>query len=455
MNVYDSEQIQNMLNLLGYEKTPIMEMADLIIMNTCTIREKAEQKVFSFLGRLRALKIKRPGLVLGVGGCVAQQEGINILRKMPHVDFVFGTRAIPRLPDIVRQVMDENRRVVDIDMTDDFSAYDSCENLKSNRSPSRFVTIMRGCDNYCSYCVVPYVRGDESSRPPEEIVAQIRKLVHAGVKEVTLLGQNVNSYGKKEGFCSFAQLLEQINRIEGLLRIRFTTSHPKDLSDDIVYAFRDLEKLCPHLHLPIQSGSNRILKRMNRRYTREEYLEKINRLRIACPDVAITSDIIVGFPGESHQDFKETIELIKFVEYDSLFVFKYSDRPNAPAVKYNGKISEQEKQKRLEQVLGLQEIITKTKNAALIGSEQTVLVEGRSKMHTKTKCAQLSGRTATNKVVNIFYGTKDAVAEYDLVGKLVVVKIEKALSHSLWGKPIRSTGVCNKPKGEEKPCYAE
>ena len=264
MNVYDSEQIGIRLLALGYQQTGSLEQADLIIVNTCTIRAKAEQKAFSFLGRLAGLKRKKPGLIIGIGGCVAQQEGKKILKRVPHIDLVFGTQAIDRLPNLIQKIKDKRCRIVDVAMVDMPNIADSLLSSQSDTPVSRFVTIMRGCDNYCTYCVVPYVRGRETSRHPDRIVAEIKKLVKSGVKEVTLLGQNVNSYGRKEGLCSFPDLLAKVNSIEGLMRIRFTTSHPKDFNDDLIYAFKTNEKLCNHIHLPVQSGSNRVLKRMNR-----------------------------------------------------------------------------------------------------------------------------------------------------------------------------------------------
>jgi len=292
MNVYDSERIVNNLISFGYETTPFVESADLIITNTCTIREKAEQKAFSFLGRLSRLKQKNPDLIIAVGGCVAQQQGRKILKRMPHVDLVFGTHALGRLPQAIEKIERQRCRIVDIQMTESLDDDSTQPMAVKAEAVSKFVTIMRGCDNYCAYCVVPYVRGREASRNPDQIVTEIEQLVHGGVREVTLLGQNVNSYGKKEGLCTFAELLSRINDIEQLSRIRFTTSHPKDLSDDLINAFGRLDKLCHHLHLPIQSGSNSILKRMNRRYTREIYIEKVAALRASCPEISITTDIL-------------------------------------------------------------------------------------------------------------------------------------------------------------------
>ena len=305
MNVYDSEQIAARLSDMGYEQVSLPESADLIILNTCTIRAKAEQKAYSFLGRLARLKAKRPALIIGVGGCVAQQDGKKIVKRLPFIDIVFGTKAIDRLPAIIRTIESGRGPVVDTELADTQPASDFYVIDEPLPPVSRFVTIMRGCDNFCSYCVVPYVRGRETSREPDGIVEEIKSLVDTGVKEVTLLGQNVNSYGKKEGLCSFAELLARINDIEGLLRIRFTTSHPKDLDSDLIQCFGRLEKLCRHIHLPVQSGSNTVLKQMNRKYTRELYLDKVAKLRDTCPDIALTSDIIVGFPGEFSTEFQK------------------------------------------------------------------------------------------------------------------------------------------------------
>ena len=275
MNVYDSERIANTIHHLGYRLTDSPRKADMIIVNTCAIREKAVQKVFSYLGRVAVLKKERPNLIIAVGGCVAQQEGEHIIKRAPYVDLVFGTHAIGRLPFLIDKIEKKRGRLVDIKMGTLIEEPAGAMTLQGESEVSRFVTIMQGCDNFCTYCVVPYVRGRESSRPPGKIIDEIRRLVQDGVREVTLLGQNVNSYGKKEGLPAFTRLLEKINTINGLERIRFTTSHPRDLSDDLISAFSNLNKLCHHIHLPVQSGSDKILKRMNRNYTRGQYLDKI------------------------------------------------------------------------------------------------------------------------------------------------------------------------------------
>jgi tRNA-2-methylthio-N6-dimethylallyladenosine synthase len=441
MNVYDSDRMERVLRTIGFIRTQHIKEADLILLNTCSVREKAEQKAFSFLGRLPALKEIKPTLLIGVGGCVAQQEGERILQRAPYVDLVFGTRAIDRLPGMVQKATEKRCRLIDVDLNETAMEPLSPEGAagEDGMQPSRFVTIMRGCDNFCAYCVVPFVRGRETSRPPEEILSEIRTLVAADAREVTLLGQNVNSYGQKEGLCSFPELLTQVNAIEGLERIRFTTSHPKDLSPELIHAFGHLEKLCHHIHLPVQSGSDRILARMNRRYTRQMYLEKLAQLRAACPGIAVSSDIIVGFPGESAGDFQETLDLVETIGYDSLFAFAYSDRPHAPAVHFDGKVPETVRKARLQELLALQARITDEKHQRLVDTTVTVLVEGSAKRsvggnHVSGSLPQWTGRTSTNKIVNFIVQEADGTSE--LTGKLVQVRIERALSHSLWGVAV-------------------
>jgi tRNA-2-methylthio-N6-dimethylallyladenosine synthase len=451
MNVYDSERIAAVLAPLGYQICDSVNTADLIVMNTCAIREKAEQKVFSFLGRLADIKRRRPQTIIAVGGCVAQQEGKRILKRVRFVDLVFGTQAVGRLPSLIQRVETQRVQLIDTDLDDNPFAGDSDPQPEPGLEVTRFVTIMQGCDNFCSYCVVPYVRGRELSRPPEAVVAEVDRLVTAGVREVTLLGQNVNSYGRQQGICSFAQLLARVARIAKLERIRFTTSHPKDLSSDLIQAFADNPKLCHHIHLPVQSGADAILKRMNRGYTRETYLDRIESLRQVCPAIAITSDIIVGFPGESDRHFAETLQLIEQVGFDGLFAFKYSDRPNASAARFKQKVPEAVKKERLAQVLRLQEKQTLKKHKALLGSRQQVLVEGPNPKKAadpltahdpadpaRDSVQQWTGRTKTNKIVNFTIpgDIRQAVEgpnALSLKGRLIEVRIERALAHSLWG----------------------
>ncbi len=441
MNVYDSDLMAEELGKCNYRKTDDIKQADLIIINTCSVRERAEQKVFSFLGRLSVLKRKKPDLIIGVGGCVAQQEGEHILKRVPFVDLVFGTRAIGRLPGLIDEIERSGSRFVDIDMAGDGQPSFHDRNGMEPEKVSGFVTIMRGCDNFCTYCVVPFVRGREISRPPQEILHEIRSRSAAGMREVTLLGQNVNSYGKKEGLCTFPELLARVDEIEELWRLRFTTSHPKDLSDALVNSFGGLKKLCHHIHLPVQSGSNRILAKMNRNYTREGYLEKVGQLRRKCPDIAITADMIVGFPGETRMDFEATMALIREIEFDGLFAFAYSDRPNAPAVRFTDKVSEGERHERLLELLSLQEKYTRDKNRALIGKTVSVLVEGFGKKQERgvkpesPLKPQWTGRTSTNKIVHFY--AEELPNAGNLAGTMVDVRIERAYSHSLLGKPLK------------------
>ncbi|HEX5682306.1 MAG TPA: tRNA (N6-isopentenyl adenosine(37)-C2)-methylthiotransferase MiaB [Desulfobacterales bacterium] len=457
MNVYDSEHMAMNLATLGYTPAVSSEDADLIIVNTCSVRDKAEQKAFSILGRLEGLKRRRPGLIVGVAGCVAQQEGERIFTRAPHVDIVIGTRAVERLPAHVLKVAAERCRVVDLELTSGLESPDEALPAAGGPGVSRFVTIMRGCDNFCSYCVVPHVRGREVSRPPESIVREITALVAAGKREVTLLGQNVNSYGTKEGLCSFPELLARVSAVDGLLRIRFTTSHPKDLTRDLMESFARIEKLCPHIHLPVQSGSNRLLERMNRKYTREHYLDNVFKLRDTCPEIAITSDMIVGFPGETDADFEETLDLVRNVEFDGLFAFMYSDRPHAPAARLSEKVPAHLKRERLHALLQLQETFTYKKNAALVGSVQEILAEGASRKQAAGSAAERSavqwtGRTPGNKIVNFHVGGGSANFATASAGTLMRVRIEKALAHSLRGAPETTGPAAGGLKGDA--CHA-
>jgi len=429
MNVYDSEQMLRLLAPLNYRPTSQLDKADLILLNTCSIREKAEHKVYSFLGRLVRMKRLRPDIIIGVGGCVAQQEGYRLVERAPHIDIVFGTFALGRLPFLVEQVKDQKTQVVDVNPRGSSEPlYVKGPALKVQRVTA-FVTIMQGCDNFCTYCVVPYVRGREVSRKPEEILEEIRLLVENGVREITLLGQNVNAYGQKNGHgCDFPELLERVNDIEGLQRIRFTTSHPKDLSDPLIEAFCRLDKLVPHIHLPVQSGSSRVLRRMNRGYTRDLYVKKVTRLRTARPGIAITSDMIVGFPGEETGDFEATVDLVREVGFDGLFLFKYSDRPNVPAAKFSNKVPEAVKGERFSTLLEVQKEFTLRKNKALVGTTQEILVEGPSKKSPN----QLTGRTPCNKIINL----KDSTDGMARVGQILPVRIVEAFSHSLLGDPV-------------------
>jgi len=443
MNVYDSSRISVMLDAINYKVTDSFRDADLIIVNTCTIRDKARQKAVSFLGRLASMKRRNPELIIAVGGCVAQHEGRALISKFPFIDIVFGTHAVTRLPGLLRQVKNGQEQVVDITMTDTID--DDPGLIWSGPGPkmvSDFVTIMRGCENFCTYCVVPYVRGVETSRRPERIVEEVHGMVSSGVKEIVLLWQNVNSYGNKEALCTFPELLAIINDIEGLERIRFTTSHPKDLSDELIYAFKTLDKLCNHFHLPVQSGSSRILNKMNRKYTREHYLERVAALRETVPDMAITTDIIVGFPGETLADFEETESLLSEIEFDSIFAFMYSDRPLAPASDFDDKVSEGEKNRRVNRLLELQKGISQKKNSAMVGQVVSVLVEGPSKRasagdsDSNPEKDQWTGRTTTNKVVNFMLPDNRSAGQTVKPGDIVRVIIDSGFAHSLSGQAI-------------------
>ena len=423
MNVHDSEQMAELLSGAGYKLTDNMKLADLIILNTCSIREKAAHKVYSQLGRIGILKEQNPELIIGVGGCLAQHLGTKFHKKVGCLDFVFGTHNIHLLPEIVSSVKKKRKKITEVDFHKALNSISVFAPPQRN-AVSAFVTIMQGCNNFCAYCVVPYLRGPEMSRPSDEIIEEIRKLADLGIKEITLLGQNVNSYGKNlNDGSNFTSLIKKIVKISGIRRIRFTTSHPRDLSPELINCFAEEEKLCRHIHLPVQSGSNRVLELMNRGYTVEEYIKKIDHLRKLVPHISITSDVIVGFPGETKKDYQETIDMMEKIRFDSLFSFKYSEREGTAAQKLKGKVDEDEKLRRLEALQMLQNQHTLERNTELEGRIQELLVEGRSRNSEN----DLMGRTSSWKIVN-FKG------ELDLIGKLMNVKISKAYIHSLRGK---------------------
>ncbi|MCX7873109.1 MAG: tRNA (N6-isopentenyl adenosine(37)-C2)-methylthiotransferase MiaB [Caldimicrobium sp.] len=432
MNEKDSEQVRILLED-SYVKTENPEEADLILINTCSVREKPEHKLYSEIGRFKKYKLKKPDLIIGVMGCVAQQEGQALLQRFPYLDLVLGTQGFYSIRSALEIIKEKGSPVIFTDLKENFEIPLVLSKSKGVRRVKAFVTIMQGCDNFCTYCIVPYVRGREISRAPEDILKEAEELVvKEGVREITLLGQNVNSYGLKErGYPDFAELLDLISQIEGLWRIRFTTSHPKDLSEKLIKVLSENPKVCKHIHLPLQAGSNRILKRMNRKYTKEEYLEKVSLLRNYCPEIAITSDIIVGFPGETEEDFEETLEMMKIVQFQEVFSFKYSDRPFTLARKYPDKVPSEVKEERLRRVHSLQEAITKSIYESYIGKEVEVLVEGRSEKDPN----KLTGRTSTNIVVNF------SSPRLDLIGALVKVKIVEAGKHSLRGQYVESLRV--------------
>jgi len=425
MNEHDTERIFHLLEGSNYLETKDAKEADFILINTCSVREKPEHKVYSALGRYKWVKEKR-GAIIGVAGCVAQQEGDKLLDRIPYLDMVIGTHAIPMIPQLLQKIEVSGERVCETSFDQDGKYLKAVLPERPLDKVKSYVTIMQGCDHFCSFCIVPYVRGREKSRSNEEIIEEVRHLAEMGVKEVCLLGQNVNGYGKGlEEEISFSELLECINPIEGIERIRFTTSHPKDLSEKLIQSFTKLEKLCEHMHLPFQSGSDKVLKAMHRGYTKESYLEKIDRLKKICPSIALTADVIVGFPGEEEKDFEETLDLLQKVQFDDLFSFKYSPRKGTRAAQFEDKVEEKVKQERLSILQEIQKETTLRKNQELEGRVEEVLVEGSSKQRSQ----EVSGRTRSNKIVN-FEG------DLDLVGKLVPVRIVKAYAHSLRGEIV-------------------
>ena len=430
MNQYDSDRIVQVMARRGYDRTDRIESADLILLNTCSVRDKAEQKVYSALGSWKEFKESRDGVVIGVGGCVAQQEGENLLKRVPHLDLVFGTHNIHKLPEMVEQVQADHDRPLEIAFYRDPAYMEDADNTTHARGVKAYVTIMQGCNKVCSFCIVPHVRGRELSRPSAKIIAEVESLVANGVVEIMLLGQNVNSYGKlTTGELSFAELLGRINTVDGLERIRFTTSHPQDLSPELIEAFAGLDKLCEHLHLPVQSGSDTVLARMRRGYTRREYLRRIQQLRERCPDVALSSDIIVGFPGETDAEFAQTLELLEELEYDEIFSFAYSPRPQTVSAKlYADDIPQNVKKDRLIKVQTLQRELSLAKNRRCIGGIEEILVDGPSRL----KNGQLMGRTRTNRIVNV-------IGPGNLVGRLTPVRITGATATSLIGEILPDT----------------
>ncbi len=425
MNENDSEKLAGMLTEMGFEEAKEIENSDIIIYNTCCVRENAEQKVYGHLGALKRIKREKPDIVIAVCGCMMQQKNVVevITKKYRHVDLIFGTHNMYRFPELLHKILTDRQILVDVWDTEG-SVIEGIPIIRKDKIKA-WVTIMYGCNNFCSYCIVPYVRGRERSRKVNDVVNEVRTLGQQGYKEVTLLGQNVNSYGKDlEDKSSFARLLYKINDsdLKGVERIRFMTSHPKDLSNELILAMRDCNKVCEHLHLPLQSGSSRILKEMNRRYTKEQYIYLAKRVKENIPGIALTTDIIVGFPGETDEDFIDTIDVIKKVEFDTAYTFLYSKRPGTPAAVREDQIPEEIKKKRFELLVKVQNQISKKINDTLIGKTVEILVEGTS----KTNSDIYSGRTRTNKIVN-FEGRED------LVGSLVRVKIDKASTWSLEG----------------------
>ena len=424
MNEHDSEKLCAMLDSMGYEQGMMVDECDLIIYNTCAVRENAELKVFGNLGHLKLAKRKNPDLKIAVCGCMMQQPHVvkEIKSKYKHVDLVFGTHNLYKFPELLTKSIESEKLLVDVWDVDG----EVVEGLKSNRKfeLKAFVNIMYGCNNFCTYCIVPYTRGRERSRTPEDIINEIKELVENGTKEITLLGQNVDSYGKTlENPMTFAQLLYEVNKIDGLERIRFMTSHPKDISDEVIYAIRDCEKVCEFLHLPVQCGSSSLLKVMNRHYTKEQYLEIIEKAKKEVPGIAFSTDLMIGFPGETEEDLLDTIDVVEKVRYDSAFTFIYSKRKGTPAAEMENQIPEDVKHERFNRVLERVNAIVGEINKSYIGKTVEVLVEGKS----KTDENKFMGRTRQNKLVN--FTTEDT----NLIGKLVNVDIVDATGFSLIG----------------------
>jgi tRNA-2-methylthio-N6-dimethylallyladenosine synthase len=425
MNEYDSSKMADVMAAAeGLELTLDETEADVILLNTCAIREKAQEKVFSQLGQYKPLKRAKPGLVIGVGGCVASQEGEAIVKRAPLVDLVFGPQTLHRLPDMIRRLREERRAQVDIS----FPEIEKFDRLPEPRAegPSAFVSIMEGCSKYCSFCVVPYTRGEEVSRPFDDVIAEVASLAEQGVREVNLLGQNVNAYrGEMHdgGVCDLGLLIQSIATLDGIGRIRFTTSHPVEFNDSLIRAYAECDKLANYLHLPIQSGSDRILAAMKRGHTALEYKQKIRKLRAVRPDISISTDIIVGFPGETEADFEATMKLVEDIGFDQSFSFIYSRRPGTPASNLPDDTPEAEKKQRLYRLQAAIDGNAKRISEAMVGTTQTVLVEGPSRKNP----AELTGRTENMRFVNF-------AAPSRLIGQFVDVVITEAMANSLRGR---------------------
>ena len=425
MNVRDSETIRGILDRIGYRESDDKEHADFILFNTCCVREHAEKRLMGNIGALRELKEENPSIIIAVCGCMMQQKDVakKILRRFQHVSLVFGPNVIFRLPEMLASVLEGSR--IAVTSEENFAIAENLPQLRDNPR-SAFVNITYGCNNYCTYCIVPYVRGPERSRDMQDILREMKALTDSGVTEITLLGQNVNSYGKDLPDASFAQLLCAANNVPGLKRLRFMTSHPKDLSDDVIRAIAENDHVCHHVHLPVQSGSNAVLKRMNRKYTREQYLEIVNKLREAVPDIEFTTDIIVGFPGETDEQFHETLSLVDEVGFAAAFTFVYSPRAGTPAAKMSDQIPEQVKKQRLQELNALQAKKTVENNSKYIGFEDVLLVEGYDERSGETI---LHGKFQNFKMV-YFPGEKD------LMNRYVRVRVLSLKNNSLIGEKI-------------------
>ena len=443
MNEHDSETIAGMLGEMGYERTDDRDGACLLIINTCSVRENADKRFFGTLGQLKHRKEDEKDLIVAVCGCMMQQKPVidKINEKYPWVDIVFGTNNIHRLPHLINDLLNSRSLGEEKKEREVWEEAESIvEGLPAERlyKSKALVNIMYGCNNFCTYCIVPYTRGRERSRAPEDIIREVCRLAEDGVKEIMLLGQNVNSYRGEwqdapgEGgrrVCSFAELIKEIAKTEGIERIRFMTSHPKDLSDELIETFRTCDKLCDNIHLPVQAGSDRVLKRMNRKYTRDDYLKIVRKLREAVPGITISTDIIVGFPGETEEDFNDTLSLVQEVGYDSAFTFRYSIRQGTPAEKYEDQIPEEVKHERFDRLVDIIDRTSLEKNEAYTGRIVKVLVEGESKNNSLA----LSGRTEGFKLVNFSVPEEPG---RDITGEIVDVRITKAKTFSLEGEMV-------------------
>lgn len=428
LNENDSEKLCGMLEKMGYTKTEKQNDADLALFNTCCVRENAEDKLFGKLGELKRLK-EQKGIIIAIGGCMMQEKHITdkIKESYPFVDILFGTHTLHKFPEDLYKVIEEKRKLEDI-LDIDGKIYEGLP-IKRDSKIKASVTIMNGCNNFCSYCIVPYVRGRERSRQPRDIIEEVKKLAKEGYKEITLLGQNVNSYLRVEreknipfeeyqGVNSFATLLRAINKIDGIERIRFISPHPKDFTDDVIEAIADCEKVCKLVHLPLQSGNTKVLKEMNRKYTKEQYLNLVEKMKNKIPNLTLSTDIIVGFPGETDEEFEDTLEVVEKVRFEQVYMFIYSRRVGTPGDKMQNQIPEDIKHKRFDKLKALAESQIEENNKKYIGTTQKILVEGESKNNSN----MLSGRTESNKVV-IFEGSKE------LIDKIINIKI---ISQHMW-----------------------
>jgi len=430
MNEYDSDKMRDVLQASHkMEMTETPEEADVLILNTCSIREKAQEKVFSAIGRWRKMKDKRPEMVIAVGGCVASQEGAAIQKRAPYVDIVFGPQTLHRLPELLDEARNTHKRVVDISFPE-IEKFDALPEPRAE-GPKAFVSIMEGCSKYCTFCVVPYTRGEEISRPLSDVIAEITSLAEQGVREINLLGQNVNAYRgemEEDEIADFSLLLHYVAAVDGIDRIRFTTSHPAEYTDDIIEAFAEIPQLVNHLHLPVQSGSDNILANMKRGYTRADYLEIMNKMKAVRPNISLSSDFIIGFPGETEEEFEDTMALIEEVGFDFSYSFIYSARPGTPAAELTDGVSEDIKKERLKKLKTHLDEMTQDISKSMIDTVQTVLVEGVSKKNP----LQMTGRTENNRVVNF-------TAHPRLLGQFVDVIITEALPNSLRARLVESS----------------